>query len=551
MFEVLLQADRALASGALDQAERSYWQLVELDPTNAIAVTGLARVSLERGDTRLARTFAERALTMDPDSTAARRILEALAGGEAIAAEEPDLPLLAAQRLEALGRRRAAVSDDADAASARPDQRSRGRKGAEAPRTTLPQMPNEPLRERRQAGREAAAAAAAAAEAAPRSQPAARAKSHQALGERAHRHLKPDDLRPQPRSEDPFAAAESAAAIEAVDETDDITIAEPVGRTHRPGTKPPGAAIVGIENVDEDESIAMRIALVSDDADIEAAELAAARLDELGATDEDESIAMRLALVSDSARLAAAEADANLQVGIEEADFAAAEADAEAGVASRDGPELYAAELDAAELEAAEAAVVARLGRTDVQVGDADLDAAEMDASILAGRHGRPTGPIDLEAIEAELAAVESRAAGAQATSPGRLPAEAELAAAAELAAVTRPAPRPATGPDEPTEEEAEAAAFREALDLVLASDGGESRSPRAAAASTVTPPLTEAPGPAKAAVTGTTDSETPSEPPATPDEAQEPPDGGQTDDDSQDQSQPRRKGLFRRLRGD
>jgi len=43
MFEVLLQADRALASGALDQAERSYWQLIELDPTNAIAVAGLAR----------------------------------------------------------------------------------------------------------------------------------------------------------------------------------------------------------------------------------------------------------------------------------------------------------------------------------------------------------------------------------------------------------------------------------------------------------------------------------------------------------------------------
>ena len=66
MFEVLLQADRALASGDLDQAERSYWQLVELDPTNAIAVTGLARVSVERGDRRLARTLAVQALAIDP-----------------------------------------------------------------------------------------------------------------------------------------------------------------------------------------------------------------------------------------------------------------------------------------------------------------------------------------------------------------------------------------------------------------------------------------------------------------------------------------------------
>ena len=46
MFELLLQADKALAEGLLDQAERTYWQLIELDPTNAIAVAGLARVSL-------------------------------------------------------------------------------------------------------------------------------------------------------------------------------------------------------------------------------------------------------------------------------------------------------------------------------------------------------------------------------------------------------------------------------------------------------------------------------------------------------------------------
>ena len=114
MFEVLLQADKALASGALDQAERSYWQLIELDPTNAIAVAGLARVSMERGDHRLARTFADRALAMDPEMVAAKRILETLNGGvaEAPGSEQPDLPLLAAQRLEALGRRRAAAAED-------------------------------------------------------------------------------------------------------------------------------------------------------------------------------------------------------------------------------------------------------------------------------------------------------------------------------------------------------------------------------------------------------------------------------------------------------
>src|ERR1035437_9433419 len=99
MFELLLQADKALADGALDQAEKTYWQLIELDPTNAIAVAGLARVSLERGDERSARTFADRALGIDPESIAARRVLETLSHPDhPHDAQAPaELPLLAAQ----------------------------------------------------------------------------------------------------------------------------------------------------------------------------------------------------------------------------------------------------------------------------------------------------------------------------------------------------------------------------------------------------------------------------------------------------------------------
>ena len=191
MFEVLLQADMALASGALDQAERSYWQLIELDPANAIAVVGLARVSMERGDHRLARTFADRALAMDPEMVAAKRILETLNGGaaEAPGSEQPDLPLLAAQRLEALGRRRAAAAQDGgvDARAGGGKPGKRGKEAVDETRKPLPQLPAEPLAERRQAGRQAAAAAAAAAEAAPRPQAPPRPKAHQALGDRAHR----------------------------------------------------------------------------------------------------------------------------------------------------------------------------------------------------------------------------------------------------------------------------------------------------------------------------------------------------------------------------
>jgi hypothetical protein len=436
MFEVLLQADKALASGALDQAERSYWQLIELDPTNAIAVAGLARVSMERGDQRLARTFADRALAMDPEMVAARRILDAIKGGasEVAAPEQPDLPLLAAQRLEALGRRRVAARlDEADEVdeideeeSARGDRAKRPGEAGANDRVQLPQLPREPLPERRQAGREAAAAAAAAAEAGPRSQPpnqaAGRPKAHQALGDRARRNLLPDDLKPQPRAEDPFAAAESAATIEAIDQTEDVAIEEHPGRSGRGqnrATDPQGEVLGAVDATDEDDSIAMRVALVAD-ADLEAAEL-----------DTTAPAGAQLA----SAQMAAAEPDAALE----------------------------AADLQLSELEAAE-------------FDEGVLGVAELVASEEFGPE--PSRRIDLDALEAELAAAEQRAAE-RAAAEHRPPAEAaaddqvELSAA-ELASSEVATVIPATPPpvgDEATEEDAEAAALREALEVVLGGD--------------------------------------------------------------------------------
>jgi tetratricopeptide (TPR) repeat protein len=78
MIEALLQAERLLVHGLVDQAERIYEGALAQDPLNAIAVVGLARVALERGDDRLALEHAQKALQIDPQNTAALRLEQRL-----------------------------------------------------------------------------------------------------------------------------------------------------------------------------------------------------------------------------------------------------------------------------------------------------------------------------------------------------------------------------------------------------------------------------------------------------------------------------------------
>lgn len=134
MIELMLEAERALAVGLLDQAERLYAQVVAADPRNAIAIVGLARVALERDDQRGAYVLARRALVLDPDNPAAshlsRRMAEIMAGRGEIPPDDPGTP--------------ASQPRDGDQATARPTH-------ADAPpdRAPAPGMLDRLLRRRR------------------------------------------------------------------------------------------------------------------------------------------------------------------------------------------------------------------------------------------------------------------------------------------------------------------------------------------------------------------------------------------------------------------
>lgn len=78
MIEVLLQAEHALSLGLLDRAESLYAQVAAADPRNAIAVAGLSRVALERGDQREALQLARQALAIDRENVAAQRLVQRL-----------------------------------------------------------------------------------------------------------------------------------------------------------------------------------------------------------------------------------------------------------------------------------------------------------------------------------------------------------------------------------------------------------------------------------------------------------------------------------------
>lgn len=92
MIERLLAADAALDRGEIDVAHRLFAQVANADPRNAIAVVGLARVAMRSGAPDEARALAHRALGIDPDEAAARRLLIQLEAAAATPAPEAPRP---------------------------------------------------------------------------------------------------------------------------------------------------------------------------------------------------------------------------------------------------------------------------------------------------------------------------------------------------------------------------------------------------------------------------------------------------------------------------
>ena len=90
MIELLLQAERALSVGLLDRAETLYRQVAAADPRNSIAVVGLARVAIERGDELEALELGRRALEIDPENSAAQRLVQRLEEVRAYRGEAPE-----------------------------------------------------------------------------------------------------------------------------------------------------------------------------------------------------------------------------------------------------------------------------------------------------------------------------------------------------------------------------------------------------------------------------------------------------------------------------
>ena len=103
MIDILLEAEHALALNFLDKAEKLFNQVAQNDPRSAIAVVGLARVALERGEDERALELVRRARAIDPENPTALRLEARLVE---VAAHRAGAPPPAPEREQARSRPR-------------------------------------------------------------------------------------------------------------------------------------------------------------------------------------------------------------------------------------------------------------------------------------------------------------------------------------------------------------------------------------------------------------------------------------------------------------
>lgn len=74
MNERLLQADRLLIVGLIDQAGRIYRDVLDVEPRNSQALIGLANCEVEQGNLLAGYEFALRVLEVDRTNSVALRM---------------------------------------------------------------------------------------------------------------------------------------------------------------------------------------------------------------------------------------------------------------------------------------------------------------------------------------------------------------------------------------------------------------------------------------------------------------------------------------------
>ena len=133
---MLLQADRLLTVDMVEQADAIYRRVAEQDPRNAIAVVGMARCALARGEDQEAYRLAARALDIDPENDMARRMTARMA----------EVLTYRGETLPAAGSPSAATPAPTSATTPAPSTPSAATAARTPTSATAPTVPAEPAR---------------------------------------------------------------------------------------------------------------------------------------------------------------------------------------------------------------------------------------------------------------------------------------------------------------------------------------------------------------------------------------------------------------------